>query len=116
MVPGSTPLGSTPYCGTARGDELPVKPPATPGRMRCTVARNPWMSAYLSAANRVAYTAYGQTAASARKQVSMAQGDALKIHGEAQRELMESWMDVWMPTTARRPKRRGAAPARGKRR
>lgn len=82
------------------------------------MAKNPWLSAYLSAANQVTTAVYNQQAAIVRKESARARRDIIKAQGEMQREFMQSWMDVWMPTTSRRTSATSRTPSstRGRKR
>ncbi len=74
------------------------------------MARNPWMSAYLSAANRAYYTATGratsQATAAARAQTARAQREILAAQRRTHRDLTQAWLDVWAPPSPS-PRRSG---------
>jgi hypothetical protein len=53
-------------------------------------SKNPFMSMWLSAANRTAGTARGQATAAAKRQVASAQADA-----------MRQFLDFWAPQAAK---------------
>jgi len=57
------------------------------------MAKNPFMSAYLSAANRVANTARGHVTSAARR-------EAMK----QTTSVTNAWVDVWTPKSVRKPK------------
>jgi len=59
--------------------------------------KNPFMSMWLSAANRTANTARGQATAAARRQVATAQADA-----------MRQFLDFWAPQPTKPAPRRKA--------
>ena len=50
------------------------------------MAKNPYMSAWLSAANKVANTARGQAMAAGKAQAR-----------RSQKETMSAWVDLWTP-------------------
>ena len=62
------------------------------------VITNPWLSAYMSAANRAynmtAQSMLAQTRAATRAQQAQFKKDVLA----AQREFTQEWLDLWMPT------------------
>ena len=60
-----------------------------------TVAKNPFMSAYLSAANRVANTARGK-----------ATGEVKREAKRQQTSMMNAWVSAWTPKPARKRKSR----------
>ena len=59
--------------------------------------KNPFMSMWLSAANRTANTARGQATAAAKRQVATAQADAMK-----------QFLDFWSPQSPKPAPRRKA--------
>ena len=63
-----------------------------------TVTTNPWLSAYMSAANRAyhmtAQSMLAQTRAATQAQQAQFKKDVLA----AQREFTQEWLDLWMPT------------------
>ena len=78
--------------GCARFARLPVTGDAD------TVKTNPWLSAYMSAANRAynmtAQSMMAQTRAATQAQQAQFKKDVLA----AQREFTQEWLDLWMPT------------------
>jgi hypothetical protein len=77
------------------------------------VAKNPYMSAWLSAANKVANTARGQAIAAGKAEAR-----------RSQKDMISAWFDLWTPpgstskgrgSGSRKPTRRSSA-ARAKRR
>ena len=78
--------------GCARFARLPLTVDAG------TVTTNPWLSAYMSAANRAynmaAQSMLAQTRAATRAQQAQFKKDVLA----AQREFTQEWLDLWMPT------------------
>jgi hypothetical protein len=59
------------------------------------MAKNPWMSAYLSAANRVANTARGHATNEVKRQSK-----------KQTTSMMNAWVDAWTPKTTRKRKSR----------
>jgi len=57
------------------------------------MAKNPFMSANLSAANRVANTARGQVASAARREAK-----------KQTTSITNAWVDVWTPKSVHKPK------------
>lgn len=74
------------------------------------MAKNPWMSASLSAANRAYYTAAGSAAAQARAAAGAQQAQLRRDMSSAQRDMTNAWLDLWMPTG-----RQASTPASGAR-
>jgi hypothetical protein len=85
-------------------------------------AKNPFMSAWLSAANSWAGTARGLASAEAQRQATAfqaeAQRQAVAFQAEAAKQVMEFWSGLfaWPPAAATKPARRAGAASGGRRR
>lgn len=69
------------------------------------MAKNPFMSAWLSAANRTANTARGQATAANRANAK-----------RAQKDMMSAWMDMWTPPGLKSTGKKSSSSTRRKKR
>jgi len=85
-------------------------------------AKNPFMSAWLSAANTWAGAARGLASAEAQRQSAAFQAEAQRqataLQAEAAKQVMGFWSGLfaWPPAVATKPARRGGTTPSGRRR